>query len=121
VVGGKSEHGSFVYGAYGLLDKISNGLILYFIMVRKQPLPLADKLKKQNSKVFAEQNPFAIRVYSILIPTLAILLAGSIILVGKAQDYKVAPQPQIAGMGTAISMSESESEQDHEPIVRASN
>jgi hypothetical protein len=55
-------------------------------------------------------------MFTILVPTTAIVLAGFIILVGKAQDYKVAPQPIIGGMGTAISMSESESEQDHDPI-----
>jgi len=73
VVGLKGSSGAFVYGAYSLLDKFSNGIVLFLIMNLKD--------------VSNSANQDYLRIMTCVIPGSACLLAWMLVLVGKAKDY----------------------------------
>jgi len=72
VVGSKGGSGAVVFGIYGFLDKIANGIVLYFAADIKD---LSDA-----------HNEGYVRITASLIPGIATLVAWILVLAGKSSD-----------------------------------
>jgi len=72
VIGADGASGAFVFGAYSLLDKFSNGIVLYYVMEREISNPI---------------NMNYLRTCTCIIPGAAILISWFLVIGGKAADY----------------------------------
>ena len=74
VIGQKEQGSAFVFGAYSLLDKLSNGIILLLVL--------------SNSRFESNEEGF-IRWVTVLIPGIAQIVAWCVVMLGNAPDYKI--------------------------------
>lgn len=67
VVGVSGNSGAFVFGMYSLLDKFSNGILIYMIL---------------GSHLMNENNPMFIRIIITVVPSVGCFLAWVMMLLG---------------------------------------
>lgn len=78
VIGSKGDSGAFVFGVYSFLDKISAGLIIFF---------MANLTCFTDGKVITDDDKLWIKISVIIIPTIAVILSSLITFFYNISEY----------------------------------